>query len=128
MYYITYKTDTGELVGVSPEDPPSIEGFTKLSYGDSVPNLDNLIWDKNQTKFVSDPRNPVITKLQFLSRFTMQERLAIRASTDPVVQDIMNLLNLATEVNVTDQQTMMGVGYLAMVGLIDNLRVAEILA
>lgn len=77
----------------------------------------------------SDP--PVIkllTQLQFLRRFTVQERITIRASTDPVIQDFLHLVNLAQDINLADPDTIMGVGYLEQQGFIGEGRGAEILA
>ncbi len=68
-----------------------------------------------------------LTQLAFLRRFTASERIAIRASTDPVIQDFLQLVSLAQEILVTDPDTQMGVGYLAQQGFIAPERVAEIL-
>ncbi len=69
-----------------------------------------------------------LTQLAFLRRFTAPERIAIRASTDPVIQDFLQLVSLAQDILVTDPDTQMGVGYLAQQGFIAPERVAEILA
>lgn len=79
----------------------------------------------------NEPEVPVVvqplTQLAFLRRFTAPERIAIRASTDPVIQDFLQLVSLAQEILVTDPDTQMGVGYLAQQGFIAPERVAEIL-
>lgn len=79
--------------------------------------------------FVKAPR-PIqpITKLQFLRRFTAEERIAIRASTDPVIVDFMALLDLAEDVRVDDPDTTAAVAYLTALGLLATDRDAEILA
>lgn len=69
-----------------------------------------------------------LTQLAFLRRFTAAERIAIRASTDPVIQDFLQLVSLAQDILVTDPDTQMGVGYLAQHGFIEESRVAEILS
>ena len=69
-----------------------------------------------------------LTQLAFLRRFTAPERIAIRASTDPIIQDFLQLVSLAQDILVTDPDTIMGVGYLAQQGYIAPDRVAEILA
>ncbi len=80
----------------------------------------------------SEPETPVtpqpLTQLAFLRRFTAQERIAIRSSTDPIIQDFLQLVSLAQDILVTDPDTQMGVGYLAQQGFIAPERVAEILA
>ena len=69
-----------------------------------------------------------LTQLAFLRRFTAPERIAIRASTDPIIQDFLQLVSLAQDILVTDPDTQMGVGYLVQQGFIAPERVAEILA
>jgi hypothetical protein len=55
-----------------------------------------------------------ITKLEFLRRFTAEQRVAIRTAvaTDPVIADGMGLLDLAQDVLVTDPDTVYFVNYL----------------
>ena len=69
-----------------------------------------------------------LTKLQFLRRFTTAERIAIRASTNPVIVDFMSLLGLALDVRLDDPDTVQGVEYLESLNLIGEGRAAEILA
>lgn len=69
-----------------------------------------------------------LTKLQFLRRFTTQERIAIRGSTNPVIVDFMQLLDLALDVRLDDPDTVDGLHYLESLNLIGVGRAAEILA
>jgi hypothetical protein len=69
----------------------------------------------------------VKTKLEFLSSFTMSERMAINASTDPVIVDIMKLFDAAQFINLGDQVTINAVYYFASVGVIAATRAQEIL-
>jgi len=73
------------------------------------------------------PGNPQLTKLQFLRRFTAPERIAIRASADPLIVDFMQLLDLAQDVRLDDPDTQAGVAYLEQQTLIAEGRAAEIL-
>ena len=73
------------------------------------------------------PSSTSLSKLEFMSRFTTEERIMIRSSTDPVVLDIMKLLELAEFVNVSDTTTQQGVGYLVHSGILSSERAAEIL-
>lgn len=73
-------------------------------------------------------REVQLTKLQFLRRFTTAERIAIRASTNPVIVDFMQLLDLALDVRLDDPDTVTGVQYLESLTLIGAGRAAEILA
>ena len=68
-----------------------------------------------------------LSKYEFLSLFTAQERIAIRSSTDPMVVDIQEMLGIALEVDLDNPATVQSVGYLATIGLIQPARAAEIL-
>lgn len=72
----------------------------------------------------------VITKLQFLDRFTAEERVAIRtaAQSNTAIADYMDLLNAAQDVTLTDSRTVAGVQELETGGLIATGRAAQILA
>lgn len=69
-----------------------------------------------------------LTQLAFLRRFTAEERIASRASADPVVQDFLHLLGLAQEIRLDDADTVAGVNYLESLGLLAEGRAAEVLA
>ena len=125
-YYVL--TMEGQLVGVTRVNPYSLilPGISIHEFDGIIPDLNSSVWDANSETLVED--TTVLTKLNFLNRFTMSERVTIRASSDPVVKDIMNLLEVADYVDVTDPNTVQGVGYLSAVGLIQSSRIAEILA
>lgn len=125
MYYVISKN--GKLVGVTTENAYSfnLPDVSIHEFDGPIPDLNSSVWDDATETLLFNPT--MITKLNFLNRFTMSERMSIRASADPIVLDIMNLLEIAEYVDVNDQNTMQGVGYLAMTGLIANARVAEIL-
>ena len=72
-------------------------------------------------------RETQLTKLQFLRRFTAPERIAIRASTNPVIVDFMSLLDLAQDVRLDDPDTVAGVNYLETLTLISKGRAADVL-
>ena len=68
-----------------------------------------------------------LSRLEFLRRFTAPERVAIRQSTDPYVQDFYHLLDAAAEVRVDDPDTVAGLAYLAQIGLLTQARADAIL-
>lgn len=76
---------------------------------------------------VTPPPSP-LTQLAFLRRFTAEERIASRASADPVVQDFLHLLGLAQEIRLDDADTVAGVNYLESLGLLAAGRAAAVLA
>ena len=71
-----------------------------------------------------------VTKLEYLRRFTQDERIAIRtgAATNPVLADYLAMLELAQDINLDDPDTVAAVQMLEAVGLIGTGRAAEILA
>lgn len=77
------------------------------------------------TSAVTSTRLP-LTPYEFLSRFTMPERIDIRGSADPVVVDIMSMLDHAKDINPNHPDTVSGLGYLVSVGLLTTARAAEI--
>lgn len=131
MYYvITRNEDT--LIGVTYDNAylMNIPDSSIHEMDGAIPDLNVHRWDFQLGEFVrTEGVNgvSVYSKLQFLSKFTINERIAIGASTNPVVQDIMKMFNLANYIDVDRQDTQQSVGYLAQVGLIQPSRVAEIL-
>ena len=89
-----------------------------------------LLADDEVVEFPPPPETPremQLTKLQFLRLFTTAERIAIRASSDPVIVDFLQLLDLAQDVRLDDPDTVQGVHYLEAEGLIAHGRAHEIL-
>ena len=82
------------------------------------------------TAVVPAPR--IITRYQFLNRFTMTELAAIltAAKSDTIVEAIMKKLEAVKdyEVDLDDPQTIGGVDTLIAKGLVDPSRRAQILA
>jgi hypothetical protein len=76
------------------------------------------------------PRQSILTKLEYLRRFTQDERVAIRnaAKVNAVLEDYMALLDLAQEINLDDPDTIAGVQMLEAAGLLNAGRAQEILA
>lgn len=76
-----------------------------------------------------EPVAVVLTKFEFLKRFTSDERKAINAAArvDPDVEDFKLLLDAATEVDLGHSDTVSGVQSLEAGGLLAAGRAAEIL-
>ena len=70
----------------------------------------------------------VISRLDFLRRFTRAERIALRAAetTDPVVADFLLMLTLAEDVDLTSPDVTEGLAYLEANGFITAERGAAI--
>lgn len=73
------------------------------------------------------PIAPPLSPLAFLRRFTADERVAIRASTDPYVQDFYYLLDKAAEVRLDDPDVVAGMSYLVACGMLSQARADAIL-
>lgn len=69
-----------------------------------------------------------LSKLDFLSRFTPQERIAVRqaSKTDPIVEDFLAMLDVAGNVVPTHPTTQQGLGYLVSQGLLTAERASTI--
>lgn len=126
MYYVL--TRDLDVVGVMLMSPYEC-GFNDVVIHEiegPIPDLNVSAWDFDNDCFIESPTK--LTRVKFQNRFTLQERIAIRASVDPIVVDILSLLDAAEYVDVDDAQTQQGIQYLAMIGLIVPARIGEILA
>lgn len=83
-----------------------------------------------QKEIVPAPVQRIITKLEYLRRFTTDERVSIRAAAavNPVLADYLALMELAQEINLDDADTVAAVQILEQSGLIAHGRAAEVLA
>lgn len=80
-------------------------------------------------QFIKAPRPSVqLAPLDFMRRFTQQERIAIRNLNDPIIEDFMALLNTTPSVHLDDPDTVAAIGYLEQLGILSAGRAAEILA
>lgn len=72
----------------------------------------------------------VMSKRDFLVRFTQEERVAIRSAmvNDLTIQDANSLMELSDNIDVTDPYAMQYVGYLVSQGLLTQARADVILA
>lgn len=129
-YYLVYSKLTNHLVYLD-EYPPSIplpdsDYVTQERQGD-IPRLDINAWNPSILDFYA--KNVVkLTKLEFMSRFTAQERIAFKAAvkTDPIAADIDDQFSIAEWIDPSDSRVLQGIQYLASVGVIAPDRVQSI--
>lgn len=78
---------------------------------------------------VEMPRLP-LTRLEFLRRFTMEQRIALRetAKTNAVLADAMDLLYRAEDIRTDDPDTVAMINYCVSLGLLTSGDAANILA
>lgn len=129
MAYFSYKTESGELIQISDYEIVLVD---ELSVSQNpLPKIaleTEYTWSTElRDFFVKEKRK--LTKLEFLRKFTAPERIAIRqvAVTDPIVFDAMELLDLAEFVSLDDPDTQNLIGYLSILGVLQQNRVMEIL-
>lgn len=121
----------GQVTNVVVGDLTDFPGGRLVAAGERVSPGDSYV---NGQFVPAPPVEPVVappaplTQLAFLRRFTAEERIACRASSDPVVQDFLHLLGLAQDVRLDDADTVAGVQYLESLGLLDAGRAAAVLA
>lgn len=132
MAYIAYNNLTNALLEISdnPIDASRYDPliFTTFTINGTAQELASMLWNTSMLRF--DPKHSVVSKLDFLGRFTVTERIGIRntAKTDAVVEDFMDLLNKAEHVDLASANTIAGLGYLVSIGLITAARRDAILA
>lgn len=68
-----------------------------------------------------------LDRFEFLLMFTVQERIAIRQSTDPVVLDLLEMMRAGDGINLDLDFTKEAIQYLASINLIAPERVEEVL-
>ncbi len=124
-YFVITVNDALAGVTVVPPTDWNIPNASIHEFEDKIPDLNIHSWDAENDCFVQSAK--IYTKLQFLSRLTIGERMAIRASTDPVVNDIMSLLDVAEYISTNDPNTIQGIQYLYSVGLLTVERMTEVL-
>lgn len=101
-------------------------GVTVHEIEGTIPDLNRYTWDFDSDQFVKS--RAVYSALEFQLKFTLAERVVILQSTDPVVIDIVQMLNIAKYINILDSVTQQSVEYLADVGIIQQTRITEILS
>jgi hypothetical protein len=69
-----------------------------------------------------------MTRYQFRSRFTMQEKIAMYDSTDTLIRVFLDDIQSAEYIDLAIQDTIDAVNYLESQGLIAAGRAAEILS
>ena len=120
-YIVTRKSDGAEVLRYSAAQAQEVNGFDLVDY-------DHTEW----TPEAQPPAtaNQTLTKLEYLRRFTVEERVAIRAAAEQnaVLADYLQLMELAQYINTGDPDTIDAVQMLEQSGLIAAGRAAEILA
>ena len=129
--YAVYESATGRLVSTA-SDPSLIAN--PLPSGLGVKEVAEpgarAVWDEQALVFVEAQVPRVMTRLEFLRRFTAAERIATRAAAvgNPAVADMLALQDAASYIDLDDPDTQAGVAYLESLGIITAGRAAQVLA
>ena len=129
-YYLAYYAETNQLVYLDENPPTGLPAtYTVEHHPEEVmPRLDLFGWNPSSLSFYRKPKK-LFTQLEFLDRFTMEERIAIRAATktDPIAFDINDQFNQSNEILLDDPHLIQGINYFGYVGLLTPERVRQIL-
>ena len=119
-YIVTRKSDGAEVLRYSAAQAQEVNGFDLVDY-------EHAEWHPDAP--VVERASRVMTKLEYLRRFTVGERVAIRAAAEQnaVLADYLQLMELAQDINTGDPDTIAAVTMLEQAGLIAAGRAQEIL-
>lgn len=128
MYYVM--TRNGQMLGIMFSNPygENFEGVSFHEMDGLIPDLNAYEWDAEAETLKRAEGKKVLTKLQFLGKFTMQERIAITSSPDPVIMDIMRMFDIADYINMADPKTVQAIQYFLYTNHITPERYAEIMS
>lgn len=132
MAYYAYNAVTRQLLSVSNDSISIPENGVVVE----IPELSadrlryDYIWNSETTAFDVRPQARLMSKLDYLNRFTDNELEAIytAAKTNVTVEVWLEKFRLASEISLDDPKTISGVNFLEQSGLISTGRAAEILA
>lgn len=129
MWYAVYRSIDGSLAsGGSSVADVLPDGMAAKSFP-ARPDPARL-WNAATLDWDIDAPAPVQawTPLEFMQRFTVAERVAVRAArlTDPVIDDFLALLEMAGDVRSDSATVQQGLGYLVSVNLLTGARAAGI--
>jgi hypothetical protein len=132
MAYYTYSSVNHVLYEVSDVElpTPSDGSCTEVPGVSKAQLLANYTWNPDTHAFDIKPITRVLTKLEYMNRFTDAELALIytEAKTNVVVEIWLEKFKLASDIYLDDQRTVSGVQMLEQLNLIAAGRVAEILA
>lgn len=110
-------------------DGNTVSGEGSSSVVDSNPTPPAWALPDPQADQAAQPTPRTLTKLEYLRRFTQEERVAIRtaAKSNAQLEDYLALLELAEFINLDDPDTFGALNLLESVGLLTLGRAQEII-
>ncbi len=121
-YVVTNKSDQSEVYRYAADAPIAWSGMEFDTHDHAAESTGDSVTDVIPTSYTW-------TKLEYLRRFTQDERIAIRtaAKTSAVLEDYLQLLELASEVKSDDPDIVAALTMLEAGGLIGSGRAQEII-
>ena len=118
-YIVTRKSDGAEAYRYQSDTPVEWNGMEFATH--------DHVTVAQQPTTLTGPRT--MAKLEYLRRFTVEERVAIRAAAEQnaVLADYLQLMELAQDINTGDPDTVAAVTMLEQAGLIAAGRANEVL-
>lgn len=128
MQFTIDVTDGAKMVGLE----RALEQYNTMNPASNKTQAEFLQWsiDNQLAEYARTFTEPVITKREFLERFTAEERVAIRTAAQGsiAIQDYLELVNVSDSIDLTYATTKGGVQALEASGLLAEGRAADILA
>lgn len=129
-YYLIYNPAIGNaLVGLSEQAPENVpDGLVVKAKSGDMPDMSRQVYNPAILDFYDKP-GIVLTKLEYLRKFTTEERVTIRtvAKSNPALEDYLALMEMAEEIRLDDPDIIGAVTMLEQAGLLAQGRAAEIL-
>lgn len=93
---------------------------------------DNIIAEytgtKGLTEYIEPPKvKTILSKYEFRKRFTLDEKVALKESTDAKIQVFQDDVNAAEEIDLNNADLISGMQYAVSLGLLTDDRAGEIL-
>ena len=127
--YAVYEIATGALIStgtvVADNEVLAAKGYAAVEYEPNVKewNPETLAFDIEPV-----PIAPTLRRIDFMRRFTADERVAIRQSANAYVQDLHEMTMAADMLTLDDADLVAGVNLLESLGIIAVGRGAEVLS
>lgn len=125
-WFAVYETGTGRLrsTGTVLADPLP-EGLAAKEFAVRPEGMD---WNPVTLDFDIPIPTPArtVAAVEFMQLFTVQERIAIRSSGDPVLEDFLDMVRVAGTISMDHPMVVQGLGYLVQRGIVTKARADEI--
>jgi len=124
-WHAVYREADGGLVSIGTRvADPLPDGLATVEYAERP----NGRWDAKALDFVVHEPEVALSRLDFLRLFTRDERIAIRTSGDPVIEDLREMLLTAEVIRLAHPDTVGAVDYMVAQGMLTRTRGDQILA